>query len=225
MLTDAVTPFRSVIMWRAFIYSEHDANDRAKQAYAEFQPYDGKFKDNIIVQVKNGAIDFQPREPFHPLFNTMKKTPIMIEFQITQEYLGFNTHLVYLPKLFQEVLEADTYQAGKGSTVAKVVNGSLYKNKLTGIAGVTNIGNNLNWTGHPFAQANWYGFRRLTWDPYLDTGIIADKWLRSTFSNNENFIKPVKKMMLQSRETVVDYMTPLGLHHIIDTGHHYRPGP
>lgn len=225
MLADAVAPFGGVIMWRAFVYSEHDANDRAKQAYTEFQPYDGKFRDNVIVQVKNGAIDFQPREPFHPLFGAMPKTPIMMEFQITQEYLGFSTHLVYLPKLFQEVLEADTYQKGKGSTVVKVVDGTLNANKITGIAGVSNIGNDLNWTGHPFAQANWYGFGRLAWDPYLDAGDIADEWLKCTFSNNENFIKPVKEMMIKSREAVVNYMTPLGLHHIMDTGHHYGPGP
>lgn len=225
MLADAVAPFGGVIMWRAFVYSEHDANDRAKQAYAEFQPYDGKFKENVIVQVKNGAIDFQPREPFHPLFGAMPKTPLMMEFQITQEYLGFSTHLVFLPKLFQEVLESDTYQKGKGSTVAKVVDGTLYQNKLTGIAGVANIGNDLNWTGHPFAQANWYGFGRLAWNPYLDSETIADEWLRSTFSNDENFIKPIKNMMIESREAVVNYMTPLGLHHIMDTGHHYGPGP
>ncbi len=225
MLADAVAPFGGVIMWRAFVYSEHDVNDRAKQAYTEFQPYDGKFKDNVIVQVKNGAIDFQPREPFHPLFGAMPKTPIMMEFQITQEYLGFSTHLVFLPKLFQEVLESDTFQKGKGSTVAKVVDGTLGPQKLTGIAGVSNIGNDLSWTGHPFAQANWYGFGRLAWDPYLNSEIIADEWLRCTFSNNENFIKPVKKIMMESREAVVNYMTPLGLHHIMDTGHHYGPGP
>ena len=225
MLADAVAPFGGVIMWRAFVYSEHDVNDRAKQAYAEFQPYDGKFKDNVIVQVKNGAIDFQPREPFHPLFGAMPKTPIMMEFQITQEYLGFSTHLVFLPKLFQEVLESDTYQKGKGSTVAKVIDGSLSPQKLTGIAGVSNIGNDLNWTGHPFAQANWYGFGRLAWDPYLNSKVIADEWLRCTFSNNENFIKPVKEIMMKSREAVVNYMAPLGLHHIMDTGHHYGPGP
>ncbi|MBF4507895.1 alpha-glucuronidase [Flavobacterium sp. JLP] len=225
MLADAVAPFGGVIMWRAFVYSEHDANDRAKQAFAEFQPYDGKFKDNVIVQVKNGAIDFQPREPFHPLFGAMPKTPLMMEFQITQEYLGFSTHLVFLPKLFQEVLESDTYQKGKGSTVAKVIDGSLNPHKLTGIAGVSNIGNDINWTGHPFAQANWYGFGRLAWNPYLDSEVIADEWLRCTFSNDENFLKPVKKVMIESREVVVNYMTPLGLHHIMDTGHHYGPGP
>lgn len=225
MLADAVAPFDGIVMWRAFVYSEHDADDRAKQAYSEFVSYDGKFRNNVIVQVKNGAIDFQPREPFHPMFGAMPKTPLMMEFQITQEYLGFSTHLVYLPKLYQEVLESDTYSEGKGSTVAKVIDGSLDNHKLTGIAGVANIGSDLNWTGHPFAQANWYGYGRLAWNPYLDAATIADEWLRMTFSNNSNFVNPVKEMMLDSREAVVNYMTPLGLHHIMDTGHHYGPGP
>lgn len=225
MLADALAPFGGIVMWRAFVYSEHDVNDRAKQAYSEFVPYDGQFRENVIVQVKNGAIDFQPREPFHPMFGAMPKTPLMMEFQITQEYLGFSTHLVYLPKLYQEVLESDTYRKGKGSTVAKIIDGTFDSHKITGMAGVANIGNELNWTGHPFAQANWYGFGRLAWNPYLDSGNIADDWLRMTFSNDENFVVPIKKMMLQSRETVVNYMTPLGLHHIMDTGHHYGPGP
>ena len=225
MLADAVAPFGGIVMWRAFVYSEHDADDRAKQAYSEFVPYDGKFRDNVIVQVKNGAIDFQPREPFHPMFGAMPKTPLMMEFQITQEYLGFSTHLVYLPKLYQEVLESETYSKGKGSTVAKIIDGSLDNHKITGIAGVANIGNDINWTGHPFAQANWYGFGRLAWNPYEDSKTIAEDWLRMTFSNEEKFIKPVKEMMIESREAVVNYMTPLGLHHIMDTGHHYGPGP
>lgn len=225
MLADAVAPFKGHVMWRAFVYSEHDTDDRAKQAYSEFVPYDGQFRDNVIVQVKNGAIDFQPREPFHPIFGAMPKTPLMMEFQITQEYLGFSTHLVYLPKLFQEVLEADTYSKGKGSTVAKVIDGSLYNHKITGIAGVANIGNDINWTGHPFAQANWFGFGQLAWNPYLDSDEIADDWLRMTFSNSLDFVKPVKEMMSKSREAAVNYMTPLGLHHIMDSGHHYGPGP
>ena len=225
MLADAVAPFGGIVMWRAFVYSEHDNSDRAKQAYSEFVPYDGQFRNNVIVQVKNGAIDFQPREPFHPMFGAMPKTPLMMEFQITQEYLGFSTHLVYLPKLYQEVLESETYRKGTGSTVAKVIDGSLDNHKITGIAGVANIGNDINWTGHPFAQANWYGFGRLAWNPYLDSEAIAEEWLRMTFSNDENFVNPVKEMMLNSREAVVNYMTPLGLHHIMDTGHHYGPGP
>ena len=225
MLADAVAPFGGIVMWRAFVYSEHDVNDRAKQAYSEFVPYDGQFRNNVIVQVKNGAIDFQPREPFHPMFGAMPKTPLMMEFQITQEYLGFSTHLVYLPKLYQEVLESDTYSKGKGSTVAKIIDGTVDNHKITGIAGVANVGNDINWTGHPFAQANWYGFGQLAWNPYQDSETIAEDWLRMTFSNDEKFIKPVKKMMLESREAVVNYMTPLGLHHIMDTGHHYGPGP
>tara|TARA_R110002074_G_scaffold166430_1_gene327017 strand:+ start:22705 stop:24840 length:2136 start_codon:yes stop_codon:yes gene_type:complete len=225
MMATALEPFGGTIIWRAFVYSEHDDTDRAKQAYDEFLPYDGKFKDNVLVQVKNGAIDFQPREPFHPMFGAMKKTPLAMEFQITQEYLGFSSHLVFLPKLFEEVLDSDTYQKGKGSTVAKVIDGSLYGNTLTGIAGVANIGTDLNWTGHPFAQANWYGFGRLAWEPNLSSEIIADEWLRATYSTNQDFIEAIKKLMLTSREAVVNYMNPLGLHHIFDTGHHYGPGP
>ncbi len=225
MLASALDPFGGIVMWRAFVYSEHDTTDRAKQAYAEFVPYDGQFKDNVIIQVKNGPIDFQPREPFHPMFGAMPKTPLMMEFQITQEYLGQSTHSTFLPKLYEEVLQSDTYRKGKGSTVAKVIDGSLDDKRLTGMAGVSNIGNDINWTGNPMLQANWYGFGRLTWNPYLHADTIADEWLRQTFSNNEDFVKPVKEMMLNSLEAVVDYMTPLGLHHIMATGHHYGPGP
>ncbi|WP_373057991.1 alpha-glucuronidase family glycosyl hydrolase [Zunongwangia sp. H14] len=225
MLAEAVAPHGGIIMWRAFVYSEHDPEDRAKQAYSEFVPFDGEFADNVLLQVKNGAIDFQPREPFHPLFGAMPDTPLMMEFQITQEYLGFATHLVFLPKLFEETLEEDTFVDGENSTVAKVIDGTLSSKKLTGMAGVANIGNERNWTGHPFAQANWYGFGRLAWDPYLSSEEIAEEWLKMTFTNNEDFVEPMKEMMLESRETVVKYMTPLGLHHIMRTGHHYGPGP
>ena len=225
MMARALQPFDGKVIWRAFVYSEHDADDRAKQAYSEFVPYDGQFMENVLVQTKNGAIDFQPREPFHPMFGAMPNTPLMMEFQITQEYLGFSTHLVFLPKLFEEVLDADTYRKGRGSTVAKVIDGSLHDKKMTGMAGVANIGTDLNWTGHPFAQANWYGFGRLAWDPYLSSETIADEWIRATFSNDPKFVKSVKKMLLASREAVVNYMNPLGLHHIFDTGHHYGPGP
>tara|TARA_R110000868_G_scaffold108065_1_gene295336 strand:- start:52206 stop:54389 length:2184 start_codon:yes stop_codon:yes gene_type:complete len=225
MMAKALYPHHGKVIWRAFVYSEHDSEDRAKQAYNEFVPLDGQFMDNVLVQTKNGPIDFQPREPFHPMFGAMPKTPLMMEFQITQEYLGFSTHLVFLPKLFEEVLGLDTFRNGKGSTVSKVVDGSLDKKKISGMAGVTNIGNDMNWTGHPFAQANWYGFGRLAWDPYLSAESIADEWLRISYSNNPAFVKPVKKMMLASREAVVNYMNPLGLHHIFDTGHHYGPGP
>ncbi len=225
MLADALKPYGGIVMWRAFVYSEHDATDRAKQAYTEFVPYDGKFKDNVLVQVKNGAIDFQPREPFHPMFGAMPKTPLMMEFQITQEYLGFSTHSIFLPKLYEEVLKSDTYVKGEGSLVVTDIDGSLYNKTLTGIAGVTNIGHDRNWTGNHMLQANWYGYGRLAWNPYLSSEAIADEWLRATFTNNEEFVKPVKTIMLDSREAAVNYMTPLGLHHIMDAGHHYGPGP
>ena len=225
MMAKALQPHDGNVIWRAFVYSEHDADDRAKQAYSEFIPYDGQFMDNVLVQTKNGAIDFQPREPFHPMFGAMPKTSQIIEFQITQEYLGFSTHLVFLPKLFEEVLDSDTYRKGKGSTVAKAIDGSLYDKKMTGMVGVANIGSDLNWTGHPFAQANWYGFGRLAWNPYLDAETIADEWLRLTYSNEDAFVNPMKELLINSREAVVNYMNPLGLHHIFDTGHHYGPGP
>lgn len=225
MMAEALAPHNGIVMWRAFVYSEDDPEDRAKQAYSEFVPFDGQFAENVLIQVKNGPIDFQPREPFHPIFGAMPDTPLMMEFQITQEYLGFSSHLVYLPKMFQETLETDTYTAGKNSTVAKVIDGSLSHKKLTGMAGVANIGNESNWTGHPFGQANWYGFGRLAWNPYLDSRTIAEEWLKMTLSTDEEFVRTVSDMMLQSRESVVKYMTPLGLHHIMATGHHYGPGP
>jgi alpha-glucuronidase len=225
MLATALEPHGGNVIWRAFVYSEHDATDRAKQAYSEFIPFDGTFMGNVLVQVKNGAIDFQPREPFHPMFGAMPKTPLVMEFQITQEYLGHSSHLVFLPKLFEEVLDADTYRKGMGSTVAKVIDGSLHGNTISGMAGVANIGTDLNWTGHPFAQANWYGYGRLAWNPYLGSETIAEEWIRATYSNKQEFIDPIKKMMMTSREAVVNYMNPLGLHHLFDTGHHYDPGP
>jgi alpha-glucuronidase len=223
MMAKALKPHQGIVMWRAFVYSETDSSDRAKQAYSEFVPYDGKFEDNVLVQVKNGAIDFQPREPFHPMFGAMPKSKLMMEYQITQEYLGFSTHLVFLPKLYEEVLESDTYKQGKGSTVAKIIEGK--PNELSGMAGVANIGSDLNWTGHPFGQSNWYGFGRLAWNPELNSEKIAEEWLQQTFSKDSNFVKMISKIMLQSRESVVKYMTPLGLHHIMATNHHYGPGP
>jgi len=225
MLADALAPYGGVVIWRAFVYAADDPTDRAKQAYSEFVPFDGKFRDNVLLQVKNGPIDFQPREPFHPMFGAMPHTPLVMEFQITQEYLGFATHLVFLPKLYEEVLQADTYRPGKGATVAKVIEGSMHPKSHTGMAGVANIGTARNWTGHPFGQANWYGFGRLAWDPDMSSEQIADEWLRLTFSNDPAFLKPMKKLLALSREAVVHYMTPLGLHHLFDTGHHYGPGP
>lgn len=225
MLADAVAPFNGIVIWRAFVYSNEVPDDRAKQAYNEFVPLDGQFRNNVMVQVKNGAIDFQPREPFHPLFGAMPKTPLMMEFQVTQEYLGQATNLVYLAPMFKETLNSDTYVAGKGSTVAKIIDGRIDHHTLNGMAGVANIGNDINWCGHPFAQANWYALGRLAWDYDLSAEAIADEWLRMTFSNDPTFITPVKEMMMQSRETLVKYMTPIGLHHIMATGHHYGPGP
>lgn len=225
MLADAVAPFGGIVMWRAFVYSNEQPVDRAKQAYDEFKPLDGTFRSNVMVQVKNGPVDFQPREPFHPLFGALPKTPIMAEFQITQEYLGQATNLCYLAPMFKECLNADTYTKGKGSTVAKVVDGSVDGQALTGIAGVTNIGNDRNWTGHPFGQANWYAYGRLAWNHNLTSAEIATEWLKMTFSNDAGFVEPMRDMMLASRETVVNYSTPLGLHHIMGAGHHYGPGP
>jgi alpha-glucuronidase len=225
MLADAVAPHKGIIMWRAFVYDNNVPDDRAKQAYNEFTPLDGKFRDNVLIQVKNGPVDFQPREPFHPLFGAMPKTPLIPEFQITQEYLGASVHLVFLAPLYEECLKSDTYARGKGSLVAKVIDGTLEKHALTGMAGVSNVGSDTNWTGHPFAQANWYAFGRLAWDPYMTSKDIADEWIRMTFTNNPEFVTNVTKMMLASHEVTVNYMTPVGLHHIMYAGHHYGPGP
>jgi alpha-glucuronidase len=225
MLADAVASHGGIVMWRAFVYSNTVPVDRVMQAYDEFVPLDGRFRTNVLVQVKNGPLDFQPREPFHPLFGAMPKTPLMMEFQITKEYLGQDTHLVYMGSYFEEVLRADTYAKGKGSTVAKVIDGALHGYTRTGIAGVANIGSDANWTGSQFNQANWYAYGRLAWNPELSAASIADEWIRMTFSTDPAVIAPVKAMMLTSREAVVNYMTPLGLTHIMATGHHYGPGP
>jgi alpha-glucuronidase len=225
MLADAVAPFNGIVIWRAFVYAAENPIDRHKQAYDDFVPLDGKFNNNVMVQVKNGAIDFMPREPFHPLFGAMPKTPLMMEFQITQEYLGQATNLVYLAPLYKEVLQSDTYSNGKGSTVAKVIDGSLDNHRLTGMTGVANIGNDINWCGHPFAQANWFALGRLSWDNTLSSEAIADEWLRMTFTNKISFINSLKKMMLESRDIMVQYSNPNGLHHIMGTGHHYGPAP
>jgi alpha-glucuronidase len=216
MLADAVAPFGGIVMWRAFVYSNEQPDDRAKQAYSEFKPLDGKFRRNVLLQVKNGAIDFQPREPFHPLFGAMPRTPLVMEVQITKEYLGFATHLAYLGALYEEALRADTYARGPGSTVAKVIGG---------IAGVANIGSDRNWSGSHFDQANWYAFGRLAWNPAASAEDIARDWVRMTFTNDATFVARVVDMMMKSRQAVVDYMTPLGLHHLMAEGHHYGPQP
>ena len=223
MLAEALKPYGGIVMWRAFVYSP-TSEDRANQALEEFAPLDGKFADNAIVQIKNGPIDFQAREPFSPLFGRLKETPMMMEFQITQEYLGFSNHLVYHGTTWEECLDSDTYCEGKGSTVAK---------RVKAIAGVANTGQDANFCGYIFAQSNWYAFGRLAWNPELSAEQIADEWVRQTFdcpkgmsakAFEKKFLEPVKDIMMTSRETVVDYTMPLGLHHIF-AGSHYGPGP
>ncbi len=217
MLAAAVAPHKGIVMWRAFVYAPkgaHLADDRARQAYEEFKPLDGTFAANVLVQVKNGAIDFQPREPFHPLFGAMPKTPLMMEFQITKEYLGYSTDMAYLGTLFEETLESDT----------KTAAGSV-ANTLSGMAGVANIGSDRNWAGSHFDQANWYAFGRMAWNPQAKARDIAAEWAALTFGPDKRVVPPVVDMMMMSRETVVNYMTPLGLHHIMGTGHHFGPAP
>ncbi|WP_294453754.1 alpha-glucuronidase [uncultured Bacteroides sp.] len=206
MLASALKPYGGIVMWRAFVYSPTD-DDRAKQAYLEFKPLDGKFLDNVIVQVKNGPIDFQPREPYSPLFGSMPHTPLMVEFQITQEYLGHSNHLAYLAPMWKEFYEY------------------VSPYSIKAVAGVANIGDDVNWCGHDFAQSNWYAFGRLAWNPELSSSQIAREWLMQTFTDESEFLNPVEEMMLESREAVVDYMMPLGLHHIFAWNHHYGPEP
>jgi alpha-glucuronidase len=220
----ALAPYDGIVIWRAFVYSDHQNDDRARQAYDEFVPLDGKFAANVLLQVKNGPIDFQPREPAHPLFGAMPKTPLMLEVQITKEYLGFATHLVYLGTLYEETLGFDTLAQGPDSSVSNVIDGSLHGNRLTGMAGVANIGADRNWSGSQFDQANWYAFGRLAWNPHASSRTIAEEWTRMTFSNDARFVAPTLAMMLGSREAAVDYMTPLGLAHLMAAGHHYGPG-
>jgi alpha-glucuronidase len=224
MLAEALEPYNGVVMWRAFVY-EPTGDDRAKQAFTEFMPFDGKFHRNVIVQVKNGPVDFQPREPFSPLFGAMQKTSLMIEFQITQEYLGFSNHLAYLAPMQKEVLDADTYARGNGSTVAKATDGTLFSFHRTAIAGVANIGRDINWTGHHFGQANWYAYGRLAWNHQLSSDAIGKEWLKITFSHDNDFVKKSLDIMMRSREAVVSYMTPLGLHHLMGWDHHHGPEP
>jgi len=239
MLADAVKPFGGIIMWRAFVY-EANSKDRACQAYKEFMPLDGQFRDNVIIQVKNGPVDFQPREPFTPLFGALKRTSVMPELQITQEYLGHSIQLVYLANMWEEFLKSETYQEGIGSTVARITDGSIFPQKYTAIAGVANIGLDTNWCGHQFAQSNWYAFGRLAWNNQLTSEKIADEWLKLTFSQKKeksanlnasdwlkNFLAPVKRLMLESRDATVNYSMPLGLHHIFAglNNTHYGPGP
>ena len=225
MLADALKPYGGVVMWRAFVYAANSNVDRAKEAYLEFKPLDGQFRNNVLIQVKNGPIDFQPREPVSPMFVAMPQTPLMMEFQITMEYLGQGTHLTYLGPLYEEVLDTDTYAKGKGSTVAKIIDGSLDKQPISGIAGVANIGTDRNWTGHLFGQSSWYVYGRLAWDHQLTSRQVAEEWTRMTLTNSTEDVNSIVELMMGSRENVVNYMTPLGLHHIMGVGHHYGPGP
>ncbi|HVJ03450.1 MAG TPA: alpha-glucuronidase family glycosyl hydrolase [Sphingomonas sp.] len=225
MLADALAPHGGVVMWRAFVYAAENPDDRHKQAFTEFKPLDGKFRDNVLVQVKNGAIDFQPREPFHPLFGAMPKTPLMMEFQITKEYLGFATHLAYLGTMWEEALQSDTFRPRKGSTVSRVLEQPIDEGAATGMAGVANIGSDVNWSGSQFDQANWYAFGRFAWDPDAKAEPVAREWASMTWGADPALVDPIVRMMMGSREAVVDYMTPLGLTHLMATGHHYGPGP
>jgi alpha-glucuronidase len=225
MLAESLKPYGGIVSWRAFVYEMSIDKDRAKCAYLEFVPLDGKFASNTFVQVKNGPIDFQPREPFNPLFGAMPKTPLMMELQITQEYTGQAKHLVYLAPQWKEVLDSDTYANGPGTLVAEVVDGTAEKHTLSGIAGVGGIGSDRNWTGHPFSQANWYAYGRLAWDPALASEQIAEEWIRMTWSNEPQVVNLIAKMMAGSWEACVDYMTPMGLHHLMAEGHHYGPQP
>lgn len=226
LLAEAVAPYNGIIIWRAFVYNNETPEDRFKQAYNEFKPLDGSFRTNVLLQVKNGPIDFQPREPFHPLFGAMPQTPVMMEFQLTQEYLGQATHLVFEAPMFNEVLNTDTYIKGTNSTVASIIDGNLFQHRtVNGMSGVANIGNDINWCGHPFAQANWYAFGRLAWNINLSAEQVAGEWIKQTFTTNKQTVAIIKNIMLHSYEAMIEYMTPLGLHHIMGNGHHYGPMP
>ncbi len=223
-LADALAPHKGNVIWRAFVYDEDIDSDRAKRAYIEFMRLDGQFRPNVAVQVKNGPIDFQPREPFHPLFGALKQTPVLAEIQATQEYLGQAKHLVYLGTMWKEFLDSDTCAKGSGSTVARVLAGRIHPSSLTGMVSVTNPGLDTNWCGHHFSQSNWYAFGRLAWNPELSAEKIADEWTRMTITNDAKTAAVIRGMMMGSRETYVNYTMPLGLHHLIG-GDHYAPMP
>jgi len=224
VMADALAPHGGTVIWRAFIYDEEVDADRAKRAYIEFTKLDGQFRPNVLVQVKNGAIDFMPREPFHPLFGAMKQTPVMAEIQATQEYLGQAKHLVYLGTMWKEFLDSDTYAKGKGSTVGKVLEGAVHPYRVTGMVSVTNPGLDANWCGHHFSQSNWYAAGRLAWNHQLGAAQIAEEWTRMTFTNDAQTVRTIRDMMMDSREAYVNYTMPLGLHHLIG-GDHYAPMP
>jgi alpha-glucuronidase len=224
VLADALAPHKGNVIWRAFVYDEDVDPDRLKRAYIEFTRLDGQFRPNVAIQVKNGALDFQPREPFHPLFGALKQTPVIAEIQPTQEYLGQARHLVYLGPQWEEFLKSDTHAAGKGSIVARVLAGQVQPMRLTGIASVVNPGLDANWCGHHFSQSNWYACGRLSWNPELSAAQIAEEWTRMTFSNDDEVVTVIHRMMMSSHGTFVNYTMPLGLHHLIG-GDHYAPMP
>lgn len=224
MLADALKPYGGIVMWRAFVYSPQ-SEDRAMQAVEEFKPLDGQFRDNVSIQIKNGPVDFQPREPFSPLFGCMTNTNIMPEVQITQEYLGHSIYMAYLHPMWKECLDSDTYQYGQGSTVSAITQGKLRQSSISAIAGVSNIGDDANWCGHDLAQANWYAYGRMAWNTNTSSKQIVEEFLKLAFSNDSEFVSKVSQMMLDSRETIVNYQEPLGLHHIFEMNHHYGPGP
>lgn len=224
MLDEAMKPYPGVVIWRAFVYKADPNADRFKAAFEEFVPFDGKFGSKVIVQVKNGPIDFQPREPFSPIFGRMPHTSLGMEFQLTQEYLGFATHLVYEAPLFKECLDSDTYVSGKGSTVAKVIDGSLHGYERTLMAGVANTGSDRNWTGHPLAQANWYAFGRLAWDHSLTSEQIAQEWIRMSLTREPKAVRRIRHMLLRSRDIYVNYNAPMGLSRPW-AGVHFAPEP
>ncbi|HJT25463.1 MAG TPA: alpha-glucuronidase family glycosyl hydrolase, partial [bacterium] len=225
MLAKALAPHGGIVMWRAFVYQDSVDKDRIKRAYKEFKPLDGKFDPNVFIQVKNGPLDFQPREPFSPLFGAMPKTPLSAEFQVTQEYFGHSNHLVYLARVWKEFFNSDTYAKGPGSTVEKVVTGELDGQKDSMVAGVANTGDDRNWCGHPFAQANWYAFGRLAWDPSLSAEAIAEEWTRLTWTNDSPTVSSIVSLMMGSREAFVDYTCPLGLAGVFEKDLHYAPDP
>jgi alpha-glucuronidase len=224
VMADALAPHGGSVIWRAFVYDDDVDPDRAKRAYIEFTALDGQFKPNVLVQVKNGAIDFQPREPFHPLFGAMKHTPVLAEIQATQEYLGQAKHLVYLGTMWEEFLQSDTYAKGHGSTVAKAIEGEIEPYSVTGFVSVANPGSDRNWCGHHFSQSNWYASGRLAWNPQLTAAQIADEWARMTFTVDAQTLATITDLMMGSRETYLNYTMPLGLHHLIG-GNHYAPMP
>ncbi len=225
LLAGALAPHGGIVMWRSFVYNQDVDPDRINRAYKEFVPLDGKFDKNVLVQSKNGALDFQPREPFAPLFGAMKKTPLLAELQITQEYLGHSTHLVYLGPMWEEFFKSDTFSKGPGSTVAKVVEGGIFPYSLTGISGVANTGSDRNWCGHPFAQANWYAFGRFAWNPESSAKDLAGEWTRQTWGNDPRTVSTVVSMMMTSREAFVNYTCPLGLNGVFEKDLHYAPDP